>query len=261
MAKGAGWIKFPHADKAYLYDGAALKKSWDRLHRGDREPFPKDEGAQEAWRRYHAGDFEGAVEAGLALGGSGLNAANKAACVYGTYLEKSDSKKLKIFEDVAARCEAAIKADPKNPNHYYLLAFALGRYSQGISITKALSQGLGGKIKDALATTIKLEPKLADAHIASGTSHAEIIDKVGAMMGGLTYGAKKETGVEHFEAALKLNPDTAIGRVEYANALVMMFGKAKMTQAEQLHDAAAKCKPMDAMERLDVDAAKAEMED
>ena len=42
---------------------------------------------------------------------------------------------------------------------------------------------------------------------------------------------------------------------------VMMFGKAKMTQAEQLYDAAAKCKPMDAMERLDVEAAKAEMED
>ena len=116
-------------------------------------------------------------------------------------------------------------------------------------------------------STIKLEPKHADAHIASGAYHAEIIDKVGAMIGALTYGAKKETGVEHFEAALKVNPDIAIGGVEYANALVMMFGKAKMAQAEQLYDAAAKCKAMDAMdamdamERLDVEAAKAEMED
>ena len=27
MAKG-GWNKFPHADKAYAYAGAALKKNW-----------------------------------------------------------------------------------------------------------------------------------------------------------------------------------------------------------------------------------------
>ena len=34
MAKA--WIRFPHADKAYVYDSAALKRNWERLHRGDR---------------------------------------------------------------------------------------------------------------------------------------------------------------------------------------------------------------------------------
>ena len=58
------WVKFPHADKAYVYDGASLKQHWARLHRGDCEPFPKDAGAAEAWRLYHAGNFESAVEAG-----------------------------------------------------------------------------------------------------------------------------------------------------------------------------------------------------
>ena len=50
------WTKFPHADKAFAYDGAALKKHWDRLHRGDGEPFPKDVAVLDAWRHYHAGD-------------------------------------------------------------------------------------------------------------------------------------------------------------------------------------------------------------
>ena len=54
-----------------------------------------------------------------------------------------------------------------------------------------------------------------------------MIDKVGALVGGLTYGAKKTTGNELLEIALKLNPDSAITRIEYANALVMMFGKAR----------------------------------
>ena len=41
MAK-AKWKPFPHPDKAYVYAGEALKKSWERLHRGDCEPWPKD---------------------------------------------------------------------------------------------------------------------------------------------------------------------------------------------------------------------------
>jgi len=81
MSKG-GWAAFPYKDDAYAYAGPALKKNWERLHRGDCEPFPKDEAAQEAWRLFHAGEFEAAVAAGLAAGGSGINAANKAANIY-----------------------------------------------------------------------------------------------------------------------------------------------------------------------------------
>ncbi len=46
------------------------------------------------------------------------------------------------------------------------MAYAVGRYGQGISVAKALAQGLGSKVKNALETTIKLAPKHADAHIA-----------------------------------------------------------------------------------------------
>lgn len=260
MAK-AGWTKFPYADKAYAYNAANLKKQWERLHCGDREPFPTDESAQEAWRLYHQGDFDKAVAAGLKGGLSGVNAANKATIVYASYLEKDESRKLAMFEDAAARCEESIKAHPKDINGHYLLAFALGRYGQGISITKALAQGLGGKIKNALAKVIELDAKHADAHIALGAYHAEVIDKVGSTIAGLTYGAKKESAVEHFEKALKLNPDSAIARIEYANGLVMLFGKSKMAQAEGLYKEAAACKAMDALERLDVELARENLDD
>lgn len=260
MAKGS-WTKFPYADKAYVYDGANLKKHWGRLHRGDCEPYPDDAAAQEAWRLYHQGEFERAVAAGAKAGPSGASAANKATLIYANHLEKDPAKALALYQDAAARCEAAAKANPANANAHYLLAYALGRYSQGISITKALSQGLGGKVKDALTRVLELAPKHADAHIAFGAYHAEIIDKVGSMVGGLTYGAKKEAAIEHFDQALKLNPDSAIARIEYANGLVMMFGKSKMAQAESLYRDAAKCKPMDAMERLDVELARENLAD
>ena len=159
------------------------------------------------------------------------------------------------------RAEKLQRDQPKNANAYYWQAYALGRYAQGISIAKALAQGIGGKVKTALETAIKLAPKHADAHIALGAYHAEVIDKVGAMIGGLTYGAKKDAAMKNYQTALKLNPDSAIARIEYANGLVMLEGNKALKQAEQLYAEAAAMDAMDAMEKLDVEQAKAEMED
>lgn len=255
------WQTFPYPDKAYNYAGAALKKSWARLHCGDAEPYPADSKAEDAWRAYHIGDFAKAVEIGLKAGSSGINAANKAAMIYANYLEADSDTKLGIFLQIAERCEALQASEPDNANAWYFHAYALGRYSQGISIAKALAQGLGGKIRASLDRALGLEPQHADAHIALGTWHAEIIDKVGAMMGGLTYGAKKEAGEKHFRAALDINPDSAIARTEYANGLIMMFGRSRLKDAEKLYAETVECTPADAMERLDIEAAKAEMDD
>jgi tetratricopeptide (TPR) repeat protein len=158
------------------------------------------------------------------------------------------------------RAEAAMESHPKDANAYYFYGLAAGRYSQSISIATALKKGLGGKVKATLEQAIKLQAKHADAHIAFGTWHAEIIGKVGSMVGGLTYGAKKDAALEHFQKAIKLNPDSAIAKVEYANGLVTLFGKDRMKDAEKLYAEAVKAKPADAMERLDVEMAKSEMD-
>jgi tetratricopeptide (TPR) repeat protein len=254
------WTKFPYADKAYDYDAAGLRKAWPRLHRGDCEPLPKDDAVLAAWRDFHAGRFAEAVDAGLAAGGAGRNAAAKAQAVHAHYLEKGDKARVALFEEAAQWADARRGEAPKDANAHYLYALAMGRYSQGISVAKALSQGLGGKIRDALLAAIKLEPKHADAHIAYGAYQAEVIDKVGGIVGGVTYGARKESALEHFEKAIKLNPESAIARIEYANGLILLFGKSRLDEATSLYEAAAKHKPADAMERLDVEKAKAELE-
>lgn len=255
------WTTFPHPDKAFSYAGAALKRNWERLHRGDCEPFPENAAAQDAWRAYHAGDFAKAVDIGLNGGSSGINAANKATMIHANYLEDDEDVRLQLFQDICERCVALQNAEPKNANAWYIHAYALGRYAQGISIGKALAQGLGGKIHASIERALALAPKHADAHIALGTWHAEIINKVGSLMGGLTYGAKKEAAEKHFRAALELNPDSAIARTEYADGLVMMFGNSRLQEAEKYYAEAVKCTPADAMERLDIEAAKAETEE
>ena len=256
----AKWTAFPYDNTDYSHDTAALKKAWPRLHAGDAEPLPKDAAVLAAWALFHAGEFQKAHDAGLKVGGAGITVANKAQSIYATYLEKSEKTRLAMFQEIAARAEAQAAAEPKNPSAHYWMAYALGRYSQGISVAKALTQGLGSKVKGALEATIALQPKHADAHIALGAFHAEVIDKVGKLLG-RTQGADVATGLKMFQQALKLNPASAIAMVEYANGLVMLEGDKRMKEAEKLYADAAAVTPADAMERLDVEMAKAELED
>ncbi|MDB5875519.1 MAG: hypothetical protein JWQ07_4961 [Ramlibacter sp.] len=255
----AKWSAFPHLGE-FQFDAASVKKQWARLHSGDAEPLPKERDVLEAWALFHNGEFQKAAEAGLKAGGDGITAANKATAIYANYLEKKEKNKLDLFMEVAQRAEAQAQADAKNANAWYWQAYALGRYSQGISVAKALAQGLGSKVKEALERTIKLQPKHADAHIALAAFHAEVIDKVGSLIGGMTYGAKRETGLKLYQDALKINPGSAIALVEYANGMVMLEGEKRMKEATKLYEQAAGSKPVDAMERLDVELARVELE-
>ena len=81
------------------------------------------------------------------------------------------------------------------------------------------------------------------------------------MMANLTYGAKRDIAISQFETALILLPHSAIARIEYANALAMLFGRARLTDARRLYGEAAACTPEDAMERLDVEQARLELVD
>lgn len=255
----ARWKRFPYGD-AYRYDAAALQRLWPQLHAGDAEPLPRDDALLGAWALFHAGEFQRACEAGLALGPTGLTVANKAQCIHANYLEGSEKQKLALFMEVAERARSQQATEPRQANAHYWEAYALGRYSQDISVAKALAQGLGTRVKTALETTLALAPTHADAHVALGTFHAEVIDKVGKLLG-KTQGADAVIGLRHFRRAMELNPRSAIARVEYANGLVMLEGEARMKEAEQLYVEAAGSEALDAKERLDIEMAKSELED
>ena len=289
MPKKTEWVAFPYPDGGFDYAGATLKKHWSRLHLGDKEPYPSaqhlaqlckaddavadsipdfdgdyaalSERAVDAWRRYHRGDFQEAARLGLGLGLAGYAVANKATAIYANYLEQNRATKVRLFQEAAARAEEARAALPEHANSHYLYAYALGRHSQAMSVLEALAQGIGGKIKSALDRTLQLEPEHAEAHTALGTYHAEIIDKVGAMLGALTYGASKDEAVRHYRRSLELHPDSAIARIEFANGLMMLYGKSRLEEATELYVEASKLEPCDAMERLDIELAKSRLEE
>jgi tetratricopeptide (TPR) repeat protein len=283
-AKKSSWARFPHDAKAYDFAGEKLKKAWPALHAGDAEPFPDDkraaalikaagktapkgldaaglaEALQDAWRAFHRGDFQQAYEAGEALGPVGASVACKALGIHATYLVDDEAEQLKRYEQVGKLAEAAIAALPGEANSHYRFAFGMGRYSQGISIAKALKMGLAGKVRKALEATLELAPKHAEAHTALGLYHAEIIGKIGALVGGMTYGAKASEAEKHLATALKLTPDSPIAHIEHGNLLLLLHGEKKEDAAAGAFEKAGKLKPRDAMEKLDAEFAKSQLE-
>ncbi|AKS42165.1 hypothetical protein [Wenzhouxiangella marina] len=267
----------PEESATFDFSGKALAKHWAELHRGDCEPWPDAdriialdpscedpagtaEHLADAWRCFHEGDFAGAVDRAEAIGLLAHAVANKASGIYADYLEEDDEVKLDIYRNGIERAEAAIKAFPDDANAHYFHAFLLGRYSQCISVAQALAQGVGGKIKASLERALKLAPKHAEAHTAFGLYHAEIIDKVGKLVGSMTYGASADKSMQHFAEALELTPDAPIAHLEYGNGLYLLYGDKKLEDSNEAYRTAASMTPIDAMQRLDVDYASSSLE-
>lgn len=280
MAK-KGWAAFAHADKAFDYSGDKLAKSWPKLHAGDHEPFPDDKhvagllksnaklgkdvgviaaSLQDGWRAFHRGDFQQAHDAGVALGAVGASVAIKAGGIHGAYLVDDESARTMRYEELVRLADEAVAALPGLANSHYRRAFAIGRLSQSISIGKALAQGLAGKVRDSLTKTLELAPKHAEAFTALGIYHAEIVGKVGGMLAKLTYGANTSDAEKNLKHALKLTPDSPIAWIEYGNGLQLLHGDKRDDDVAEAWDKAAKLKPRDAMEALDVAWARAQLE-
>ncbi|MEJ7685878.1 MAG: hypothetical protein WKG52_02100 [Variovorax sp.] len=250
------WTRSPYRDGP-VFDTSNLLASWSRLHAGQGLQPPAPGALAEGWALYHSGEFERAAVLGLRQGGGGLALANQATAIYANYLEPREAVRLALFRQVIERATAQCAGEPDNCQALYWQAYALGRYSQGISVARALAQGLGGKVKAALERVVALQPGHADGHIALAAFHAEVIDKVGPLVGRMTYGARAEAVIELFERGLQLNPHSASALMEYARGLLMLHGDSHMGEATRLYERAAAIVPADARERLDVELARA----
>ena len=277
------WKSFPYGNRLYRYDGAALQANWARLHRGDREPFPsatrierlvrhnpalaehvRDPARtaaclEQAWRAYHAGDFAESVHFAQDAGVAGTMVAVRAAAVYAAHVEDQDDRRLKILREATEAAEELVQVAPVWANAWYAFGLAVGRYSQNLSVMKALTLGFGGKVRDSFLRALALEPDHADAHLALGVYHAEVVDKVGSVVGALSHHARRDAVEYHFELARRLTPDSPIVLAEYAKARMLAFGAAQFGRAYGLFQEAAACRPVDALERLDVELAKREL--
>ena len=250
----------PEADFIHDFTPATLSEQWDQLHAGNKLPLPNDT-LLEAWCDFHNGYYGQAAEKGVAAGTDGAIVAVTAIVAYTDYLCEDESECELWLEQAMQLAEEALEADPDHHGNQFCYALAAGRYSQLISITKALRKGLAGKVKAALETTLKMQPDHAEAHTAMGLYHAEIIDKIGSTIGGLTYGAKASKAHQHFNKSVELTPDTAITLIEKGNGLMLLDGDDATDDATTLYVQATECEALDCLQALDIDFAQSQLEE
>jgi tetratricopeptide (TPR) repeat protein len=263
-----------------------LQRRWSQLHQGDREPFPDIErveslgaaaaglrqrlhelgGAavvakrlQSAWCAFHNGRFTDAIQAGSAEGIFGASVANKSAAIHALYARLDATKIMTLLNEAAERGESAVRLLSDEASVHYTLALVLGRYSQRMSILRALAEGMAERVRGHLERALALEPGHAEAHIALGLFHAEIVAKLGSIAAGLTYRASASAAIKHFEQASGLTPQSPIALMEYAHGLQLLDAGAHRDKIVDLYQRAAACRPLDAVDQLDCKRARREL--
>jgi hypothetical protein len=143
-----------------------------------------------------------------------MTVANKAQSIYATYLENSEKTKLALLYEVAERAGRA----PGRPEGRQRLGCAglqcARRYSQGISIAKALSQGLGAKVKTRSRRRSSFHPSMptrTPLSVPFTRDHRQgrLAPQAHARCG-------KDAGLALQDRA-EAQPGSAIAMVEYAN--------------------------------------------
>ena len=170
---------------------------------------------------YDQGKWQEAASAAAALKTSAGYALAAEATTNGAGLV-ADSQKKALFSKAQDYAKQAIALDKNNADAYFELARAQGRLAQFSGILQSL--GMAKDMKQNLETAIKLKPNMASAYVALGLWNANL-DAKGAIARSAT-GASKAQVVPNFEKAIALEPNKAVHRVEYANALLLQGNKA-----------------------------------
>lgn len=198
---------------------------------------------------FEQGKWQEAANAAAALNSSEGFALAAEATTAGSALVPDNQKKA-LFEKAQGYAKQAIAKDKNNAEAYFEMARAQGRLAQFSGILQSL--GLAGEMKKNLDMAIKLDPKLPGAYVALGLWNANLVSK--GFIAVQASGANKNQIIPNFEKAISLEPDVAIHRIEFANALILQGRKAEATT--QLQKAVSI--PAETFwEKRDLEAAKA----
>ena len=287
------WKPFPQDQSAYDYSGDKLRSAWPQLTRGfgSNYPFPdadwvikmakqnpkaveltvaagsgfsgKPEEAaayaaqlQDVWRLMFRGDFAQAKADGLKLGVGGQVPAMFAQVIYALFLAPDQASKQKLLEEVISYTDQAGKLVNADPMAMFGRVYAKARLGEELPIAVVLKRGYTSQIPDELDALLKKTPNQPYALALYGGYQAGVIRKVGAFVGGMTYGVDADKMEQFFARSFKQAGNLPIGHYEYANALTYVYGDDEHEKALAQLKLAASHKPINAMEALEVAHAK-----
>jgi len=169
-----------------------------------------------------------AADAGLAAGDSASTGV-KAQMIYANYLEKSEKAKLALLQEAATWADARREEAPNDPNAHISSPMRSDATARGF---RSPPRSRGPHRQDSRCPS----GRRSSWHPSMPTSISPWLVPGGGRRPGRRHPGqhdlrpKKDLAIEHFETAIKLFPESAIARIEYANGLMLLFGKSGMAR-------------------------------
>ncbi len=203
---------------------------------------------KQAEAAYAQGRFTEAARIGESLGTSqGLALSAKSLSVHAHYIAKEGDKK-ELLERAVKLARKAVLSDPNNADAHLQLARVIGRRAETVGVFEAA--GEAEKIRESTENALRINPKLAAAHISLGRWHSELVGAMGSFLARSVYGARKKDAISSFERALILAPNAKDVLLQYALGLIALDDFRYQQKARDLLMRSIKLPAKDAYERI-----------
>lgn len=199
---------------------------------------------------YDVGNFRAAALGGASMATpDSLALAARARLVRAAYLLPPDRAKAELDKaEVLAR--AALKRDPHHFEASLQLAIALGYRARVQGYVNAHFNGLATEGRALIDRALRQKPGSAWAHAIMGAWHAEIVQGAGSGLAGALYNAGQQRALKAFDQAVRLAPENAVIRLEYAKALIKLKHRQGWPPARAQLRVALKVEPDDHLAAL-----------
>lgn len=221
---------------------------------GNYEPHLAE--VRDVWRLHFEGKFEQAYNKGMTLGPLGVMPALQAKLMHTHFLVQNKKDKIRLFEEVNTEAEKYGQIVPGHPFVVFGKTYARARLLQLLSTTKAQSTGYIKSSIKTLKALGKVYPARGTYSLTHGGIYAGIVEKVGSILGSVTFGASESKAIKLLNKGLKNSAKQPVVYYEYAIALASMDKKKYHKKIKTLLNTCLTLNPINAEEALNKNACK-----
>lgn len=211
---------------------------------------PLAEAAQQAWRFHYEGKYEQSYQLGMQLGAAGTVPAIYSKLMYATFMVNTSAEKLALFREIADEAEQSLQLTPGYDFGEFGLLYARVRILERLGTTASLATGFLGSTQKSLKELSQRHPTNSLYPTTFAGIQAGVVERVGSLIGRITYGATESRTLEGFQEALELQANLPVIYNEFIVALSRINPKKYKSTIEGLSAQCLALTPYSAEEAL-----------